>query len=219
MRDSAIARRCPLGSVTVLGDLAQATTPWAPGSWRATLEHLGHGDAEVLPLTAGYRVPRPILELANRLLPHIAAEVPPATSVRTGTRALTFARLDTLVETVRDAARLEGSVGVIVPDAMTDEIQKALHRNGVMTNLVEVNTDHGVAIVPASAAKGMEYDSVVLVEPAAIVAMENRRADGLRRLYVSLTRAVSRMVVVHDQPLPPELRHAGSLSEQTPPTR
>jgi DNA helicase IV len=127
--------------------------------------------------------------------------------------------LDTLVETVRDAARLEGSVGVIVPDAMTDEIQKALHRNGVMTNLVEVNTDHGVAIVPASAAKGMEYDSVVLVEPAAIVAMENRRADGLRRLYVSLTRAVSRMVVVHDQPLPPELRHAGSLSEQTPPTR
>ena len=72
MQCRAVARRCPLGSVTVLGDLAQATTPWAPGDWAVTLAHLGHDSATVRPLTAGYRVPGEVLELANRLLPHIA---------------------------------------------------------------------------------------------------------------------------------------------------
>jgi DNA helicase IV len=59
--------------------------------------------------------------------------------------------------------------------------------------------------VPASAAKGLEFDSVVLLEPAEIVAAEPNRVDGLRRLYVVLTRAVSRLTVLHDEPLPPEL--------------
>ena len=62
-----------------------------------------------------------------------------------------------------------------------------------------------MAVVPASAAKGLEFDSVVLVEPAEIVAAEPSRAGGLRRLYVVLTRAVSHLTVLHDQPLPPEL--------------
>ncbi|MDQ2795724.1 MAG: AAA family ATPase, partial [Actinomycetota bacterium] len=87
MQCRAVARRCPLGSVTVLGDLAQATTPWAPGTWADTLEHLGH-PASVHPLTVGYRVPGEVLEIANRLLPHIAPDVPPATSVRHGSDAL-----------------------------------------------------------------------------------------------------------------------------------
>src|SRR6185437_14202031 len=101
MQCRAIGRRCPLGSVTVLGDLAQATTPWAPGSWPETLRHLGHGDAEIRPLTAGYRVPQAILDLANRLLPHIATDVPPATSVRSGQHALVYAPRPELVSTVR----------------------------------------------------------------------------------------------------------------------
>ena len=60
-------------------------------------------------------------------------------------------------------------------------------------------------VVPAGAAKGLEFDSVVLVEPAEIVDAEPSRVDGLRRLYVALTRAVSRVRIVHDRPLPPEL--------------
>src|SRR3954470_18344743 len=116
MQCRAVARRCPLGSLTVLGDLAQATTPWAPGSWEATLAHLGH-EAVVRPLTAGYRVPGEVLELANRLLPHIAPEVPAATSIRTGDGALAFAPRKRLTDEVRSCVALEGSVGVIVPDA------------------------------------------------------------------------------------------------------
>ena len=62
--------------------------------------------------------------------------------------------------------------------------------------------------MPASEAKGLEFDSVVAVEPAKIVDLESSRLNGLRRLYVVLTRAVSRLVVVHDEPLPPELQAA-----------
>jgi DNA helicase IV len=204
MQCRAIARRCPLGSVTVLGDLAQATTPWAPGSWAATLTHLGH-EAAIRPLTAGYRVPGEVLELANRLLPHIAADVPPATSVRQGAGALAFAPRAGLVEEVRSCLAADGSIGVIVPDAAAPEVLAELRAAGVDAHPVDEDADPRVSVVPASAAKGLEYDSVVLLEPAAIVEQEPSRLDGLRRLYVVLTRAVSRLRIVTDRPLPDEL--------------
>jgi len=202
MQCRAIARRCPLGSITVLGDLAQATTPWAPGSWPVTLQHLGHDGASIRPLTAGYRVPGEVLEVANRLLPHIA-DVPPATSVRQGTDALAFT--DDLVGAVERSLNVEGSIGVIVPDARVEAILRDLAAGGVTAERVDAEDDPRVSVVPASSAKGLEFDSVVLVEPAEIVAAEPTRAAGLRRLYVTLTRAVSRLIVVHDQPLPDEL--------------
>jgi DNA helicase IV len=204
MQCRAIARRCPLGSVTVLGDLAQATTPWAPGDWAATMHHLGHA-ATVRPLTAGYRVPGEVLEVANRLLPHIAIGVPPATSIRGGTDALRFAPASDLVgEVVRQLAT-EGSVGVIVPDSRATAVLASLHAVGVEADPIDADTDSRVTVVPATAAKGLEFDSVVLLEPAEIVAAESSRPGGLRRLYVVLTRAVSRLTVLHDQPLPVEL--------------
>ena len=205
MQCRAVARRCPLGSVTVLGDLAQATTPWAPGDWTVTLEHLGHGGAGVRPLTAGYRVPGEVIDLANRLLPHIAAGVPPGTAVRAGTDALSFAPGVELVARVLVALAVEGSVGVIVPDAQAASVLKILRSAGVAAVALDDEADERVTVVPASSAKGLEYDSVVLVEPAQIVAAEPSRAAGLRRLYVVLTRAVSRLAIVHDEPLPLEL--------------
>jgi DNA helicase IV len=207
MQCRAIARRCPLGSVTVLGDLAQATTPWAPGSWPVTLQHLGH-EAVVRPLTVGYRVPGEVLELANRLLPHIAADVPPATSVRQGDGTLAFAPRSALLDEVRDCLAVEGSVGVLVPDAAARAVLAELRGAGVDAHPLDEGTDARVAVVPASTAKGLEFDSVVLVEPAEVVAGEPSRVDGLRRLYVLLTRAVSRLRVVHDDPLPVELGSA-----------
>jgi DNA helicase IV len=199
MQCRAVARRCPIGSVTVLGDLAQATTPWAPGAWPITLRHLGHDGAPIRPLTAGYRVPGEVLELANRLLPHIA-DVPPATSVRQGTDALGYA--DDLMAAVERYVDIEGSVGVITPDARATATRQALAAAGVSAG--DIDDDPRVALVPASAAKGLEFDSVVLVEPAEIVAAEPTRAGGLRRLYVTLTRAVSRLTVVGG--LPDELQ-------------
>jgi DNA helicase IV len=205
MQCRAIARRCPTGSVTVLGDLAQATSPWAPGDWPSTLRHLGHGEAKVRPLTAGYRVPGQVLDVANRLLPHIATGVPPATSIRSGTDALHFAPLTALVEETKRCLAVEGSVGVIVPDARAHDVLGELLAAGIEAETLDADTDPRVSVVPAAEAKGLEFDSVVLVEPAAIVAGEATRPAGLRRLYVVLTRAVSRLAVLHDEPLPPEL--------------
>src|SRR5690606_24749938 len=82
MQCRAIARRSPFGSVTVLGDLAQGTTPWAARDWPQFLTHLGKPDAVVTPLTTGFRVPAAVAELANRLLHHLDADVPSARSLR-----------------------------------------------------------------------------------------------------------------------------------------
>ena len=205
MQCRAIARRCPLGSVTVLGDLAQATTPWAPGDWSVTLEHLGAGQTDVRPLTAGYRVPAEVIEVANRLLPHIAAGVPAGTSVRTGPDALHFAAPAALVEELRATLEADGSIGVIVPDDTVDATLASIRAAGIEVATLEQDLDLRVTVVAASAAKGLEFDFVIVLEPNRIVAGEATRLAGLRRLYVVLTRAVSRLVVLHDEPLPEEL--------------
>ena len=203
MQCRAVARRCPLGSITVLGDVAQATAPWAAGSWPVTLKHLGQPHAVVRPLTIGYRVPGEVLEVANRLLPHIAPNVPPASSVRAGGDALTYST--DVAAAVRRCLAVAGSIAVIVPDARADAVLGELAAAGIEAATLAEDLGHRVTVVPATAAKGLEYDSVVLVEPAEIVAAEPTRVGGLRRLYVAWTRAVSRLAVVHQQPLPEEL--------------
>ena len=89
MQCRAVARRLAAGSLTVLGDLAQATSPWAPSDWRATLAGLGRPGTVVRPLTRGYRVPGEVLDYANRLLPVIAPDLPPATAIRSEPGSLT----------------------------------------------------------------------------------------------------------------------------------
>ncbi len=191
MQCRAVARRCPTGSVTVLGDLAQATSPWAPGDWRITLRHLSHDGAQIRPLTAGYRVPGEVLEVANRLLPHIAPGVPPATSIRHGTDALQYAQLARLTDQVRRCLAVEGSVGVIVPDDRVAGVLRELLDAGIDAELLDADADPRVSVVPATQAKGLEFDSVVLVEPAAIVAGETSRPPGYGA-STSCSRAPSR---------------------------
>ncbi|HST47478.1 HelD family protein [Jatrophihabitans sp.] len=207
MQCRAVARRCPLGSLTVLGDQAQATAPWAAGSWQLALTHLGHPSAEIRPLTVGYRVPGEVLGVANRLLPHIASDVPPASSIRTGADALSYGT--DLLAAVRRCLAAEGSIAIIVPDERVAAVLAELAAAGVtaasLADEVAQDQDYRVTVAPATAAKGLEFDSVVLVEPAEIVAAEPDRLAGLRRLYVCWTRAVSRLAVVHTEPLPAEL--------------
>jgi DNA helicase IV len=205
MQCRAIARRCPLGSVTVLGDVAQATTPWAPGDWAITLAHLGHESAAVRPLTAGYRVPAEVISVANRLLPHIAPRVPAGSSIRASRDALRWEPAAQLVRAVHESLAVEGSVGVIVPDDRAMSVLAILRQAAIEAEPLDADADPRVTVVPASAAKGLEFDSVVLLEPADIVAAEPTRTSGLRRLYVVFTRAVSRLTVLHDRPLPAEL--------------
>jgi DNA helicase IV len=202
----ALARRSGHGSLTLLGDLAQGTAAWAAGDWRETLAHLGKPEAAVVPLTTGFRVPADVVALANRLLPALGVDVPEAVSLRRDGALSLRAVPDPVAAAVAEAQAAldhEGSIGVIPADAHAGALRDALAAAGV--DLAEVE-DPGAAarvtVVPATLANGLEFDHVIVVEPAAIVAAEPR---GLHRLYVVLTRAVTRLTVVHADPLPDPL--------------
>ena len=203
MQARAIARRCVHGSVTLLGDLAQGTAPWAAAEWQDTLVHLGKPEARVTPLTTGFRVPEQVVELANRLLPALEVNVPPAKSLRPD-GALEIrpdASAAALTAAVSTALDQLGSVGVICAAAAVPAVTAALAAHHP-TTLDDDDPDSRLTIVPATMAKGLEYDHVIVVEPAAIAEAELR---GLHRLYVVLTRAVTTLTVLHDRPLPAPL--------------
>ncbi|WP_240654372.1 ATP-binding domain-containing protein [Streptomyces sp. AcE210] len=211
MQYRAVGRRCTTGSATVLGDLAQGTTPWATRSWAEALRHLGKEEAVVEELTVGFRVPRDVIAYASRLLPHIAPGLAPVSSVRENPGAFEVRQAangaDDVVAACAQALEREGSVGLIAADARIPALAAALADAG-LTYLgpgEETTARTRLTLVPASLAKGLEYDYVVLDEPAAVVDGEPDERTGLRRLYVALTRAVSGLVVVHAAELPEQL--------------
>ena len=214
MQLRAVGRRCTTGSATVLGDLAQGTTPWATPSWDDCLSQLGKPDALLEVLDRGYRVPSSVLEFATRLLPEIAADLAPPVSVRDNPGHLEVVRgtsPDEVVRACREALRREGSVGVIAADDAVEGIDRELVAASLAharLGVQEMATDERVTLVPATLAKGLEFDSVVVVDPARIVAGEREERIGLRRLYVVLTRAVSSLTVLHDDDLPAALTNA-----------
>jgi hypothetical protein len=157
----------------------------------------------VVGLRTGFRVPEVVLELANRLLPALGVDVPEAVSLRRDgelrVREVTDLEAAT-VAAVRQACGFDGSVGVIAADAAVPRLAATLTAAGVAVG--GPDDDKRVTVMPASLAKGLEYDHVIVVEPADIVAAEPR---GLHRLYVVLTRAVSRLDILHHTALPPAL--------------
>ena len=252
MEVRAIGRRCATGAATVLGDIAQGTTPWAATSWPTLLSHLGKPAASVRELDVGYRVPRQILDFASRLLPSIAPDLSPAKSLRADPNALALvpvppgelgervaegcvaalaglgsvavicadADVQATAQTLRSAALAftvlgwDGSVlgaGGSVPDLdsgvpdsdRTGQSEMSGASTPDISDISDISqTADRLTLVPVTLAKGLEFDHVVLVEPGRIATGE---AYGLRRLYVALTRAVSRLTVFHAEPLPAEL--------------
>ncbi|MGW0364295.1 HelD family protein [Streptomyces sp. NPDC002990] len=214
MQYRAVGRRCTTGSATVLGDLAQGTTPWATRSWDEALTHLGKPQAVLEELTAGFRVPREVIAYASRLLPSISPGLAPVSSVREAPGSLRITRIEDpaeLTAAVTDACRAaleqEGSVGLIAADARVPALGQALRAADLpyLSPGEETTARARLTLVPASLAKGLEYDYVVLDEPAAIVDGEPDERTGLRRLYVCLTRAVSGLALLHAAPLPTPL--------------
>ena len=206
MECRALGRRCSTGAATVLGDLAQGTTPWAAPSWESLLANLGKPDTSVRELSVGYRVPRQILDYASTLLAVIAPELKPGSSLRADPGALDLTRVpaatlgQALVTACQRACSRPGSVGVIAADPQVPALGRALEAAGLPYGMP--GADAGLTLVPVTLAKGLEYDHVVVVEPARIVGAEAR---GLQRLYVALTRAVSRLTVLYSEPLPDPL--------------
>jgi DNA helicase IV len=202
-------RRSLNGSMTIVGDIAQATGQWAHGSWEEILDQLpDRREPRRAELTVGYRLPAPNMALAARVLREAAPDLAPPRSIREDgdpPRILTAGdgRLtDAVVEAVRDelAAVGVGNVAVICPSSLVDALVEALGDAGIDHGRA---TRHGldtqVTVVPVGLVKGLELDASVVVEPAAIV---DEEAQGMRALYVALTRATKRLAVVHARPLP-----------------
>ncbi|XCM30640.1 ATP-binding domain-containing protein [Streptomyces parvus] len=218
MQYRAVGRRCSTGSATVLGDLAQGTTPWSTESWGEALFHLGKADAVVEELTAGFRVPREVIAYASRLLPAISPGLAAVESVRESPGSLAVREVPggtdeldaAVVAACEESLRHEGSIGLIAADARIPVLGAALEAAGhaYLSPGEETTAASRLTLVPASLAKGLEYDYVVLDEPAAVVDGEPDERTGLRRLYVALTRAVSGLIVLHAAPLPEALVRA-----------
>ncbi|MFJ6612701.1 HelD family protein [Streptomyces sp. NPDC091289] len=215
MQYRAVGRRCSTGSATVLGDLAQGTTPWSTESWSEALFHLGKADALVEELTAGFRVPREVIAYASRLLPAISPGLAAVESVRESPGSLAVREVpeaealdSAVVAACEESLRHEGSIGLIAADARIPALGAALTAAGhaYLSPGEETTAASRLTLVPASLAKGLEYDYVVLDEPAAVVDGEPDERTGLRRLYVALTRAVSGLTVLHAAPLPEALK-------------
>ena len=193
-----IARRAA-GAFTLLGDVAQATGPVAYRRWEDLLSHLPRGErAELAELRHAYRVPREIMSFALPLLLHIAPETEPPLAYRAGAEPPRVVLSDApLAAAYEEAARLadaEGLLAVIAPASLRGDLSEA----------PALFDDTRISVLTPREAKGMEFDHVIVVEPALIVE-ESLGGQGLRELYVALTRPTTTLVVVHAQPLPSEL--------------
>ncbi len=231
-----ISRRSLNGSMTVVGDIAQATSAWGHDSWDSVIEHLpDHVDPRFSELTIGYRLPEPIMEVAAKVLDAAMPGLVPPQSIRTeglpprfvpvvahqapasgngqgngqgsvqdsepGSSSLTTA----VVREVKAelGALANGNLAVICHNALADAISEALTVADVDHGLVyERGLESRVTIVPVELVKGLEVDTAIVVEPADIC---EKLPKGMRALYVAMTRATQRLVVVHSRPLPEPL--------------
>ncbi len=223
-----LARRSLSGSMTVVGDIAQATGPWAPQSWDDVTRHLSpQRPPRLVELTVSYRTPSEVVALAARVLAVAAPSIAPPRPVRQSghePRIVQTSRVG-LVPTVADVARQEeaavapGRVAVLGPTVMLPELTRALADAGLdpvdPRDPAGSGLGAGLVVLPADETNGLEFDSVIVVEPSLVAAVSDEPAGegppvattrGLRTLYVALTRPTKRLTVVHAEPLPVELR-------------
>jgi DNA helicase IV len=204
-------RRSLNGSMTVVGDIAQATGPHAPRDWSDVLGHLpDRRPARVSDLTVGYRIPAQTMALASRVLRVAAPALAPPTSIRQGDEAPSIVRVEPdelgagVVAAIEQmSATVTGSTAVVVPDSLVEPLADVFRANRLTFGVAALDgLDEPITLVPVGLVKGLELDGVVVVEPARIVAEE---VQGMRALYVALTRATKRLAVVHAEPLPEAL--------------
>lgn len=205
----AIRRRSRAGAMTIVGDIAQSTGQWARGSWDDVISELESPLPHSLEhLRYGYRVPRAVMDLAARLLPEAAPGIDAPTVVTDVDRAPAWHPVAThgdLVAAALDAIQKHSAkglfVGVVRPDSYRDDLARALDAAEISWS----DADHGeltkaINVVSPTAAKGLEFDAVVVLDPQAIV---DAGPHGLRMLYVALTRTTGHLDIVHVDGLVP----------------
>ena len=204
-----IGRRSPAGSLTVVGDVAQSTTPAGQQRWQDVFSHLG-AEGSIADLTIGYRVPEPILTVANRLLPLTGVDTRASRSVRADGAPPAWHRAD-VRSLASDVARVVGEVkhrhrltGLVASVERHDELGAALTAAGwVAVDHVHQLGHDDVPLFGPEQVKGLEFDGVVVVNPHEILGADgDDAARGARLLYVAMTRAVQELAFVSDAPLP-----------------
>jgi DNA helicase IV len=218
-----LARRSISGSMTVVGDIAQATGLWAPSSWDEVTRHLApQRPSRLVELTVSYRTPSEVVALAAQVLAVAAPTVAPPRPVRQSghTPRIVPARRADLAATVaavtaEEVAATPGRIAVLGPAVMLPELMRALDEAGLdpvdPRDPTSAGLAAGLVVLPADETNGLEFDAVVVVEPARVAAVGEEPADegppvtttrGLRTLYVAMTRPTQRLAIVHAEPLP-----------------
>ncbi len=209
------ARRSPARSLTILGDLAQSTSAGGQHDWNAALDALRHASGRgpagrVAELTLGYRVPARVLDVANRLLSIAAPGIRPARSVRESGDTPTFVLVGSMEAAIATAVSLavlatRSSCALLANDTLLDDLATALGAAGaefVDGRRAGATLLGGITLLDAVAAKGLEFDDVIVVEPNVILRGNDEAGRGARVLYVAMTRAVQSLTVVSSEPTP-----------------
>ena len=219
-----LKRRDLTGSMTIVGDMGQATTASSSASWDAVLEVLDpRREPSRVDLTVSYRTPEEVLDFAAPTLRAAAPELTPPRPVRRAGHAPTVDQVSreefvaTLVEVTRREvdAVAPGRVAVIVTGERVEEIVTILRSKGLDAIDPRDQESKGLAadliVLSAEGANGLEFDGVVVVEPGQIASRGARAgtsttARGLRTLYVAMTRPTRRLAIVAENALPETLR-------------
>ncbi|HVT63853.1 MAG TPA: ATP-binding domain-containing protein [Mycobacteriales bacterium] len=204
-----LVRRCPIRSMTIVGDVDQLAAPWGTRRWSETLDVVAPDRWETRELTVNYRTPSEIMAVAADVLAAADPQAVPPSSVRDAGSPPQAHRVwpgedrnGIVVDTVATARTSigDGRLAVLTSRADFDAVREALtDRFGNDIGIGAAGLDAPIAVLEIGEAKGLEFDGVVLVEPGGWLTEGER---GLRDLYVALTRATQRLDVVYSRPLP-----------------
>lgn len=212
-----LVRRCPTRSMTVVGDIAQTSASWGASSWAEVFDVVAPGQWRAAELTVNYRTPVEVMDVAADVLHAVDPTAAAPTSVRETGLPPRAVRADPtlLAKTAAELAESElveaagGTVAVLVPPPLLSDVRTAV------TERLPAETsgeplEAPVSVLSVHAAKGLEFDCVIVVEPAVVTSAGR---NGLRDLYVALTRPTQRLTVVHAEPLPTALHRLGSAGQ------
>ncbi len=200
-----LVRRCPSRSMTVVGDVAQTGSVAGSDSWASVLDTFVAGRWQQAELTVNYRTPREIMNVAADVLASFAPDQQPPSSVRDVGEYPRAVQLDPatdpagLARLIRAAQPQDGTTAVLVPEGTRAAFAESGHPLLRELALAGPDTANKLMLLEVRAAKGLEFDVVVVVDPQGILDATPRGANDL---YVALTRATTRVVVVHPGPLP-----------------
>ena len=203
-------RRSLNGSFTLVGDMAQSTGAWAKDDWKEILNGLSSlKEPRFCYLTVGYRLPQPTMDVASRVLVGTQYESTTPNAVREHGEEPKFINVEIparLLGSVTAVVRSEldesdsGTLAVITPEQYVKPLSDSFKASNIEHGLVDDGAlTSKVTIVPVDLVKGLEIDIAIVIEPKEIL---NSATNGERSLYVALTRATRRLLILYADDLP-----------------